>query len=204
MEADADLARRAASGDTNAMAALLEQHLPQLRKSIAGQISGLWRAKLDEDDILQITCLEAFLSIDRFASTGRGSFLGWLRTMAMNNLRDAIEGLEAAKRPNPRRQLQGGRGEDSYIALFEYLGGTTTTPSKAAARKEAKAALLDATSKLPEEYRRVIMFYDLEDLSIDQVAAQMSRTAGAVYMLRARALERLREMLGTGSSPLPG
>jgi hypothetical protein len=41
--------------------------------------------------------------------------------------------------------------------------------------------------------------YDLEDRAIDDVTKALGRTRGAVHMLRARAHERLRELLGAES-----
>ena len=49
---------------------------------------------------------------------------------------------------------------------------------------------------LPPDYARTIQLYDLEDRSVEEVAAAMGRSAGAVFMLRTRALDRLRVLLG--------
>ncbi len=198
MEDDALLFARIAKGDRDALGKLLAAVLPELRRSLDGQIGSKWRAKLDEDDVIQVTCMEAFLSIGQFKSSGMDSFIAWLKRIAIHNLRDAVESLSADKRPDPARQVQGPR-EDSHVALFEYLGGTTKSPSKQARREEAKLALSRFIRQLPEDYQTVIRLRELEEHPVADVARSMGRTEGAVHMLRARALDRLRELLGTAS-----
>jgi RNA polymerase sigma-70 factor (ECF subfamily) len=59
--------------------------------------------------------------------------------------------------------------------------------------------LAAALSRLPEDYREVIVLRNLEGLSHEEVAARMGRAAGAVRMLWLRALSCLRRELGQGS-----
>ena len=88
------------------------------------------------------------------------------------------------------------------IALHELLSGSVTTPSRHAARNEAKAAMEKAIEILPEVYRKVVTWYDLEGRSSQEVAAALSRSRGAVAMLRARALAKLRDILKSRSDYL--
>ena len=76
---------------------------------------------------------------------------------------------------------------------------TGSTPSRHAARDEAAQILEQALEQLPRNYHRVIQPYDLDSRSIEDVAAELNRSQGAVYMLRARALDRLRAILGSPS-----
>lgn len=193
------LALRAAGGDEAALSTLLEHFSPQLRARLAPKINDAWRSVLEADDVLQVTYLEAFLQIERFAPRGPGSFLAWLTHIAENNLRDAVKGLERAKRPDPRKAVRGPVGDDSYVALVELLGVTNTTPSRNAARGEAHTILDQALAALPPDYEKVIRQMDLQGRGVADVSAELGRTAGAVHMLRARAHDRLKEMLGPGS-----
>lgn len=195
---DSELLSRATEGNLDCLGELLAHVLPELRGSLTGQISQKWRAKLDEDDVVQVTCLEAFLSIRQFKPAGMNSFIAWLKRIATHNLKDAIESLSADKRPDPTKQVQS-PGEDSHVALYEYLGGHTKSPSHQARREEAKSALARSISKLPDDYQTVIRLRELEEKPLAEVARLMNRSEGAVHMLRARALDRLRELLGTGS-----
>lgn len=198
--ADADLISRATAGDPAALTTLLQRHGPQVRQRLTGKIGQHWRSVLEEDDVMQVSYLEAFMRIRSFAPRGEGSFLAWLSHIAENNLRDAVRGFERAKRPDPRRRVQARSvtGE-SYADLVEVLGVTSATPSRAAAQHEAARHVEAALENLPADYRRVIRLYDLECRPIEEVAAEVGRSVGAVYMLRARAHDRLKEELGSPS-----
>ncbi|HZW31531.1 MAG TPA: sigma factor-like helix-turn-helix DNA-binding protein [Isosphaeraceae bacterium] len=50
-------------------------------------------------------------------------------------------------------------------------------------------------SQLPPNYREVFILRTLEPVPLEEIAAKMGRSVGAVRMLWARALERLHRML---------
>jgi RNA polymerase sigma-70 factor (subfamily 1) len=193
------LLEKARAGDTGSLAALLEDLTPELRRRVAAKMDGPWRSLIDEDDILQVTFIEACTRLEKFTGGGASGFLAWLSRMADNNRIDAVRSLEGAKRPGPSKRVHAAANEDSAVALIELMGGTSHTPSRSVARGEARRFLEDALATLPVEYERVIRLYDLKGKSAGEVGAEMGRSEGAVYMLRARAHERLREALGSGS-----
>ncbi|GAB4383204.1 MAG: sigma-70 family RNA polymerase sigma factor [Phycisphaerales bacterium] len=195
---ESQLVSRAVAGDEDALCELLRTFGPIVRDRVKNRIGQQWRSSVDEDDVMQVTYLEAFLLINQFQTRGPGSFLAWLSHIAENNLRDAVRGLQAAKRPDPRRRVQP-QGSDSFVALVEMLGCTDSTPSRHAARDESAELIKAALGTLPPDYERVVQLYDLEGLSAAEVAEKLGRSAGAIYMLRARAHERLREALGSSS-----
>jgi RNA polymerase sigma-70 factor (ECF subfamily) len=194
-DSDEILLESARRGDADAFSELLERHGTQVRRRIAAKISAHWRASLDAADVMQVTYMEAFMHIRSFTPRGPEAFLAWLTGVAENNLRDAIKGLEAAKRPDPRRQVATPHEHDAYVALLDGLGFTSSTPSQHAAQHESRAVLNEILGKMPADYQMVIRQYDLEGRPIADVAAAAGRSVGAVYMLRARALDRLRELL---------
>lgn len=194
---DATLVQRAKAGDRGAMALLLERHAPSLRRGLAGRIPARLRSVLSEDDVMQQTHLDAALGIERFEDRGPGSFLGWLSAIARFNLLDAIEMLQAEKRGGGRVKVDA--GGDSHTRLYERLGTASQTPSRQVAKGEAQSALDRTLGALPVPYRQVIEMYDLQCRPIEDVASELGRSAGAVYMLRARAHDRLKELLGSAS-----
>ncbi len=199
MDDHTDLIGRATGGDEEALESLLARHSPVLRGRLQGRIAPHWRSMIEVDDVLQVTYLEAFLRIRSYQDRGEASFLAWLTRIADNNLRDAIRGLERAKRPDPRRRVVSPGSDESYVGLVEVLGMTLTTPSMNAARGEMVAELERMLSRLPADYERVIRMYDLEGRGIEEVASELGRSSGAIYMLRARAHERLAGLLGSES-----
>jgi RNA polymerase sigma-70 factor (subfamily 1) len=201
LENEGSLVEGASGGDEDALCALLAHYGPLVRDRLKHKIGPQWRTSLDEDDVMQVTYLEAFLLIGQFRYRGPGSFLAWLSQVAENNLRDALRGLQAAKRPNPKRRVQVAKhmADNSFVALVELLGATESTPSRAAARDESEQIIERTLSALPPDYERVVRLYDLECRSAQEVAEQLGRSPGAIYMLRARAHERMRSELGNAS-----
>jgi len=195
-----ELLTRAMGGDQDALADLLECMGVELRPRIAAKISKRWSSVLDADDVMQVTYMEAILQIDQFSHGGIDGFRAWLTRLAEHNLIDAVRGLEAAKRPNPSKRVQPKPASESMSDLVAMLGVTYTTPSRVAARDEANQFLDQALNKLPTDYGKVIRMYDLQDKPIEEVATELGRSTGAVYMLRARAHERLREAMGTAAN----
>ena len=191
-----ELLSRAISGDRAAISALLQQCSSAARRDLSWAIDSKWRSVLDIDDVMQVTYLEAFLRIGQFRPTPNGTFEAWLRRIAQNNLRDAVKELGRQKRPQPGARIQAPGGDDSYSSLFELLAGTAGTPSRHAARNERCAMLKAALNRLPPDYERVVRLYDLEGRPVGEVAAALGRSEGAVYMLRRRAHDCLRELLG--------
>lgn len=193
------LIRQAVSGDQAALTTLLEQAGVQLHAELEARIAAPYRSLVDAADIVQITCLEAFLRIRSFVPAGPDSFLSWLRRIGDNNLRDAIRELDRDKRPSPRRNVAAMSNDESYATLVEQIAGTSTTVSRAAGRNELKQIVDEALQKLPADYERVLRLYELEGLSAPEVASAMSRSHGAVRMLLARARDCLAETLGSGA-----
>lgn len=194
-----ELLDKAVAGDEAALLALLEEASPPLHAEIAGRIDPKYRSMVDSDDILQVTCLEAFLRIRAFVPAGMGSFVAWLHRIAENNLCDAIKELERDKRPPVRRRLDLPAGDDSYVALVDGLAATTTTPSRVCARDELRQGVEAAMRQLPPDYEQVLRLYELEGLSGEEVAERMGRRHGAVRMMVTRARARLGEILSSSS-----
>ena len=196
---DAELLSAAAGGDAAAFRTLLKRHGPKARSAIRGKIGRQWQSLLDEDDVMQVVYMEAIMHVEQLEAASAGMFVSWLKRIAENALRDAIKGLERKKRPQPAQRVHTPPGHDSYVTLLDQLAVTATTPSRHAARDEAGGMLDDVIGKLPPDYGKVVRLYDLEGRSPAEVAESIGRSVGAVHMLRARAHDRLRELLGSES-----
>lgn len=194
---DDELVAQAVHGEGEALTTVLERYGPQVRRGL--DIGKQWRSLLSVDDVMQVTYLEAFLRISDLREPTVQRFCGWLKRIAENNLRDAIKELSRQKRPSPDRRVSIASDGDFFLALYEQLGATSTTPSRVAASREARAALDSALKELPADYATVVRLYDLEGRSGPEVAETMGKSRGAVFMLRARAHAQLRAILGSGT-----
>ena len=194
---NAALARAAAGGDGDALSTLLARVGPLVERSL--HISPVWQAALEPSDVMQITYLEAFLQIRRYDPERGASFQTWLQRIAENNLRDAIRGLQRQKQPQPADRIQPSTMEDSLVGLYNLLEADSATPSRNLRKEEASQRLQRTVDALPPRYRDVVRMYDLEGLPIEEVARRIGRSPGAIHMLRARAHDRLREMMAMQS-----
>lgn len=196
---DETLIGKAIEGDQQALSGLLERHGPTVRNGLSRSIPRRWQAVLAVDDIMQQAYTDAFVAMNRFEPRGPGAFGAWLATLAKRNLIDAIRGLEANKRGGDRHQVGPIGNDESFVALYEQVGGTITSPSRQAARKEARSLLEEAIEALPKDYQTLIRMYDLEGKTVQEVAKALDRSPGAVFMLRTRAHRKLSEIMGTPS-----
>lgn len=191
---------RAVCGDRDALVDLLDRHGPSVERSL--RISAAWQGRVDACDVMQVTYLEAFLRIKTFDPQRFDAFPAWLRRIAEHNLLDAIRELESERNRAAPRRLRGVGPDESYVALLDVLSASGATPSQSVRREEAGSMLTAAIESLPADYANAVRLYDLESRQIDEVAAAMNRSPGAVHMLRMRAHERLRELLGPESGIL--
>ncbi len=189
------LLQAAVSGDADSLCLLFESVGPEVRNCL--KLDAKWSSVLSVDDVMQVTYLEAFMRVRQFApESGVPGFRAWLQRIADNNLRDAVKELGRQKRPQPSQRVTPRPLEESATALTALLGVTLSTPSRVAAGAEHVSLVQRALAALPPDYGRAVRLYDLEGLSIVEVCERMGRSPGAVHMLRNRAYEQLRELLG--------
>ncbi|MEO0480484.1 MAG: sigma-70 family RNA polymerase sigma factor [Planctomycetota bacterium] len=184
---------RAIAGNPDALEALLRAHEPTVRARL--QIAPKWVRSIDVDDVLQVAWLEAYLRIQGLRSASEASFVAWLSRIAENNLIDAVRSLESGRRPDANCRVTHIASGESARTLLQQVAGDDATAGSHASLTEEVTRLRAAIARMPVSYRQVVELMDLEQLTVDEVAAKMSRSPGAVHMLRARAHDRLAELL---------
>ena len=73
------------------------------------------------------------------------------------------------------------------------VSGTSDRHLKALAEEVVR--MRAAIARLPKSYRVVVEEMDLAEVPVQEMAARLGKSAGAVHMLRSRAHDRLRELL---------
>ncbi len=179
------------------MSALLGVYAPDVHRSL--QINPKWQSVLEADDVMSVTYHEAFDRIRLFEG-GIEHFPGWLATIANHNLKDAIRWISAGKRPHPDNRSGPGGEHDLLDAVFSELSSGGTRPSQAMSRSEMKAAIAEAMTCIPEDYRVVIELRYGRGLVFGAIAEHLGRSEPAVYLLHLRAKERLARVLDLGGS----
>jgi RNA polymerase sigma-70 factor (ECF subfamily) len=194
-ENDESLIAEAVAGNQDALVELLRRHGDAARRAVTGKIAARWQSVLNEDDVVQQTYADAFLAIDRLRPRGVDSFRSWLATLTRNNLLDAVKHLSAARSGGKQQHAQPA-SDESFQRLWTTLAASTSTPSLRARRSESQRILRQAVDRLPKSYRQVVIHYDLEDRTADEVAAIADCSVGAMFMRRARAHTMLADILG--------
>lgn len=198
--AEGALLALACDGDRDALVELFRGHEARVRAAVQARLPRRWQAVLSVEDVLQHTYIEAILGIRRFSPRGEAAFGAWIQKLAEHHLIEAIRALQAEKRGGRLRRVELPDGTDSYARLLERLtgAGTQTTPSTGIRNSEERECIERALSRLPDHYRLVVQRYDLERRPIDEIAAELQRTPGAVHLIRVRAHAQLRDFLCGG------
>jgi RNA polymerase sigma-70 factor, ECF subfamily len=193
-----DLIRRVRAGEQGAREQLFQRYHAYLRVLARAQLGRHLRGKCDSSDVVQETLMEAHRDFAAFQGSAEPELLAWLRRILAHNLYNEARRFAAQQRDTSREvsldQVRAGV-EHSSVALARGLAADTPTPSQLASQRESAVRLADALDRLPEDYREVLMLRIFEELSAEEVAQRMNRTAGAVRMLQMRALQALREVM---------
>jgi len=191
------LLRLARAGSGPARGQLLERYRGYLALLARLQIGRRLQGKVDPQDLVQETFLEAHRSFARFRGAGEPELVAWLRQILAANFADLLRRYLGTQRRDVRleRELEAELDHSSQT-LDGGLVAPQSSPSQQAARREQAVLLADALGRLPEDYREVLILHHLEGLAMAEVAGRMGRSVEAVKKLWARALERLRHFLG--------
>jgi RNA polymerase sigma-70 factor, ECF subfamily len=193
-----DLIRRCRAGDSAARETLFTRYQSYLRILAVTQLGRHLRAKCDPSDVVQQTLLEAHRDLASFQGEHEAELLAWMRRILAHNLYNETRRFAAQQRDAAREvsleQVRHGV-EHSSVLLGTALAADTPSPSEVVSRKEASVLLADALATLPADYQTVLLLRVFEELSAEEVAQRMGRTAGAVRMLQMRALTALREAM---------
>lgn len=165
-------------GEDGEMAALIEPHIPALRRFAWA----LLRSDAAADDMVQ-DCLER--AISRWHLRRReGSPKAWLFAILYNLF---ISNRRSAARRRPALPLDD-----------EWEDGLVLADPSAAATAEGRLIWRDALlalEALPEEQRAVLLLIGVEDLSYEEAARLTGAPIGTVMSRLSRGRERLRRLL---------
>jgi DNA-directed RNA polymerase specialized sigma24 family protein len=94
-----------------------------------------------------------------------------------------------------RRVVGPEQDASDWLPLVELLGGEMETPSQCAAQREAITAVQMGMSALPRDQRDAIRMHCIEQRTLDETAATMQRSPGAIRGLVQRGKLTLRAYL---------
>ncbi len=197
MTTDPELLLQEARDDAATLGRLLEQYRRYLALLARVQIGQRLQGKVDAEDLVQETFLEAHRHFPRFQGTSEGQFVRWLRQILAAKLADLLRRYLGTRGRDVRLEREIEDAFDrSSVLLQGGLAAPQSSPSQQAARREQAVLLADALGELPDDYREVLVLRHLEELTFPEVARRMGRSLDSVEKLWMRALARLRQQLG--------
>jgi RNA polymerase sigma-70 factor (ECF subfamily) len=163
-------------------------------------IDDRFKAKVDASDLVQETFLDAHRDFGNFRGTTERELMAWLKQILAGNLADHVTRRYGAQ----KRDIQLERSlhqqlDRSSLATDRGLVLTGATPSQSAARREQAVVLADALGRLPKDYREVLVLRHIKRLKFPDVARRMGRSVGSTQQLWARAVAKLRRIIGDDS-----
>jgi RNA polymerase sigma-70 factor (ECF subfamily) len=161
--------------------ALLDEFRPYLRNIAAMELPVQLSARLDASDVVQETLLRAFRQFHQFTGQTDIEFLGWLRSILINQIIDAV-------RHHGRRTRDASR---DYPVSSDLVCQKTQVAGDVTIQAEASQQLHKAMELLPEDYQEVLKLRQVENLTFEEIGERMGRSADAARMLWGRAVMQL-------------
>jgi len=202
----AGLLARAAEGDEQAAGEVVTAYDGRLRRVIRVRLDRRLLRRVDVDDVLQETHMEAVQRLPELLEQERVPLLIWLRFLAVQRcITLARRHLVAAARDARREQrIDAPDAYDSAsVALEHALSAHITTPSGAAARNEMQDGVREAVQALEPFDREILCLRHFEELDNGEAASALGIEPGTASKRYVRALVRLREVLSAAKLDAP-
>lgn len=168
-DADMELVRRVQNGDVDAFDVLVHRY----RERLYGVIYNLTSNRDDAADLTQEALIKAFTSIKRFK--GNSAFFTWLYRIGVNTT------LSFLKRNRFRRffSLENIQEEGSNHQVLETLAAKHRS-EKGALLNELQERLNEALQKLSPKHRTVVVLFEVEGLSHQEISDVVGCSVGTV------------------------
>jgi len=175
---EAGLVERARGGDVDAWSCLYQEHFHRVFRHAAYLVGDTSAA----EDLVQETFARAFVGLAQFE--GRSTLQAWLRGIAVNLVRK-----------HWRSRYRG----DQAMARLELAArqppASSQDPEGAHLRQRRAEVLLAVLETLPPPLREAFVLCDLEDVPIQQAAAELGISPGNLRVRATRARARIRSEL---------
>lgn len=166
---DQILVQRVQDGDVAAFDTLVRKY----RERLYSVVYNLTSNREDAADITQDAFIKAFSSINRFQ--GKSAFFTWLYRIGVNTT------LSHLKRNRFRRffSLENLQEEGSHAKVLETLAAKHKS-EKGALLSELQEKLNEALQKLSPKHRTVVVLFEIEGLSHQEIAEIVGCSVGTV------------------------
>ncbi len=171
-----ELVRKAQQGDEDAFGALYQLHAPHIYRFLVANLGN----RQEAEDLTTEIFLRVWRAMPEYQESGF-PFKSFLFRVARNLLIDVY-------RSRGRTEM--------HLSLEETgLDELLPDPDQLLPETGQYEALHRALMSVREDYREVLVYRFLNDLSVEEIAQIMNRSTGAVRVLQHRALAAIRKAL---------
>lgn len=186
---EAQLIARSQHGDVDAFNQLVEQYQQLMYGTV-------FRLLLDYDTAADVT-QDAFIAAYKAIKSYRGdaSFRSWLLRIGTNMACDHWRRVQ--RHPTASLDIIADEDEPQTASTFDALTTTDTesNPEAYALSRELQAIIEQGLNQLPLEQRTVLVLYDIQGLSYEEVAQATQTSLGTVRSRISRGRAHLRTIL---------
>lgn len=173
---DIQLLKTAQGGDADAFGELYERHAPRVFRYLYAHLG----SRLDAEDLTEEVFIRVWRTLSNYQEQGV-PFLAFLFRVARNAMIDHY-----------RKNSQSGQEVSiDEMAITDHGTGPGEMVMAMLEHQQLKQTLM----RMREDYRMVLALRFLSELTPDETAVVMGRTAGAVRVLQHRALAALRTLM---------
>lgn len=182
-ERDAEMLERLRDGDNTAMAELYDRYFDRVYSLVFNQVD---RNKEIAEDIVQETFLAALKSAKSFK--GRSSAYTWLCSIAYHKVADHYR-----RQSRERKRMVSGIDVDTVDD--EENPGRQPQPDSLIESAETRQVVNEALSRLPWDYRQVLILKYVEEMSVQEISQVMDRSPKSIEGLLTRSRKALQTQL---------
>ena len=164
-----------AKRDPNAFGELYDRYVLQIYRFVYSRV----RDQTVAEDVTQEVFMKALKSVGRYQDTGK-PFSAWLYQIAVNSVADRYRAARPVEDIDEQRDLA-----VSGPALEEV-----------AAQRDELRRIWTVVETLPKQQKIAMVLKFQEDMKIEDIAAAMGKTPGAVKLLIHRGVTKVRQTLG--------
>jgi RNA polymerase sigma-70 factor (ECF subfamily) len=146
------------------------------------------RAKANPSDLVHETLLEAYRDFAAFRGDSEAAWLAWLRRLLVHNLANFERRYFGTAMRRAQREVS-----LAAAGVADVVAAPGPSPSSVVVAGEREAAVARHLERLPDDYRRVVVWHDRDGLPFDEIGRRLGRSADAARRLWSRAVDRLQE-----------
>lgn len=193
------LVNAAKAGEPGALGELLDAARGYLLTVASRRLPADVRPHLAPSDVVQETAIEAQAGFAGFEGESAAQFLGWLRTILLHNVGDAIRRRRAYERAIDRHASVPRPGAHRDLDTARRTPTTAPKPTEASAiRREDAGLVARVLGSLGEDARQVVRLRYWDGLSFPEIGRRLGRSDEAVRKVWYRAVARLQDALAHG------